>query len=133
MLMPSDQELKAQRPELVKLKARLSQLLDGSLLGNFADGVKLLENHLLEGLAEQGNQLPVMFSITDENLKQYSDLVVQIAAETKTYKEEQPLDLFRLSACDTAGAEGIIMISVGTGISPAAGVIGFSSSVWSYC
>jgi hypothetical protein len=113
---------------LVKLKSKLSQLLDGSLPGNFADGVELLENHLREGLAERGDQLPPTLSVTTEDLKQYSGLVREIAAEF--YKEQQLLNLLRFSGCDAAVAEGLALITIGCVIGPHAGLVGFGIGVY---
>lgn len=128
MSMPTDQELKNQRRELVKLRSKLSQLLDGSLPSNFADGVKLLENHLREGLAERGDQLPPTLTVTTEDLKQYGALVREISAEV--YKERQSLNLLRFSGCDAAVAEGLALITIGSVIGAHAGLVGFGIGVY---
>jgi len=128
MSMPTGQEPKDQRRELVKLRSKLSQLLDGSLPGNFADGVKLLENHLREGLAERGDEPTPTLAITTENLKQYNGLVQELVAEL--YKERQSLNLARFSDCDAAVAEGLALITIGCVIGPHAGLAGFGVGVY---
>ncbi|WP_342659989.1 hypothetical protein Rruber_04258 [Rhodococcus ruber] len=78
--------------------------------------IEYLESHLRATLADLSD--PATGLINASLSPTSTDQIIELAREART------LTLLRMSCNEAAGA-GIVLISIGTGIHPAAGVVGF--------
>ncbi|MEH1124148.1 hypothetical protein [Micromonospora sp. CPCC 206061] len=90
--------------------------------------IDLLESHLRTSLAETTDMGvdPIDFSATSESFAE----ILRFARDARAFVAvETNSDVFTLSPCETAVGAGILLISVGCGIHPIAGFIGFAIGV----
>lgn len=113
-------------PEWTELRSKLAQTLSAPFPNTLDERVQLLETHLRESL-NTATYLPAARDITPENLAEYVGYVRQTATDVaRLVRNSSVLE----SPCDEAAALGVVLISVGCGISPAAGVLGFGIGVY---
>ena len=112
-----------------QLKGQLSDALSTPFPATAMPAIEALESHLRASLGyglEQSDTTSL--KVDPANLTQYIDFVRETTILAHQRKTSATFD--NASACHDAGVAGVVLISVGTGLNPALGVLGFAIGVY---
>lgn len=112
-----------------QLKAQLSDALSAPFPSTSAPAIDALESHLRASIGyglepSEANSL----TFDSANLTQYIDFIRETVVLAHQRKTSATFD--NASACHDAGVAGVVLISAGTGLHPALGVLGFAIGVY---